>query len=233
MNPKIDDDLFELLLPEHQFDIALQTVISGLSEKFVLLVVEKNPETAQAGLQLLKTLAKNFSGVFVSINRPAIEASDFLELKKIDSIKIAFVDCISTVSGLKQSGSKNFFYSDSPKNLMELSLSIDYAIGFVLGKNVSGSAVVENIELPSLKPVQAGNFGKPEQPAMDSGKNFFIIVDSLSTLLVYNDEKLVEKFAHRLSGKARLLNAKAVFLINPGKKLIQTISSFCDKTIYV
>jgi KaiC/GvpD/RAD55 family RecA-like ATPase len=61
----------------------------------------------------------------------------------------------------------------------------------------------------------------------------FVIIDSISTLLVYNKEAVVERFVHSLSGKIRAHNAQGVFIVvEPCKKeIISMLTQFCDKLI--
>lgn len=62
----------------------------------------------------------------------------------------------------------------------------------------------------------------------------FIILDSLSTLLLYNDVKEAEKFLHDLVNKARKSNA-SVIVTSPKETskddLFAEITQFCDKEI--
>jgi archaellum biogenesis ATPase FlaH len=62
----------------------------------------------------------------------------------------------------------------------------------------------------------------------------FIVVDSLNTLLLYNDIKDVEKFAHNLLNKCRKSNINVV-IITPKEKrdedAVATITQYCDREI--
>ena len=62
----------------------------------------------------------------------------------------------------------------------------------------------------------------------------FILLDSLSTLLLYNDTKAVEKFAHSLLNKARKSNISVV-IMSPKEKseedILAVVTQFCDKEI--
>jgi len=64
------------------------------------------------------------------------------------------------------------------------------------------------------------------------GKRFFIL-DSVSTMLIYNADKTIEKFIHSLSEKLRSLGFKSVFTIMKETKpeTLNVLSQFCDKTI--
>ena len=67
---------------------------------------------------------------------------------------------------------------------------------------------------------------------MKPGPKFFIL-DSVSTMLVYNAEKTVEKFVHRLGERLRANDFKAVFVVMEGTKpeILNVLSQFCDKVI--
>ena len=68
-----------------------------------------------------------------------------------------------------------------------------------------------------------------------SAKKNFIIIDSISTLLVYNKEKSVEKFVHSLTGKMKDWNAQGIFVAveSTSMDIINTLTQFCDKMISV
>ena len=67
-----------------------------------------------------------------------------------------------------------------------------------------------------------------------NGKKF-ILLDSASTLLVYNQHETVEKFVHSLISKARIHEANAIVLLakEHKKSLAEYISEFCDKIIEI
>ncbi len=67
-------------------------------------------------------------------------------------------------------------------------------------------------------------------------KNKFVFLDSVSTLLVYNDNKTLIKFIHFLAGRIRDWNIEGILISLRDKKdraLIDKISQFCDVTINV
>ena len=66
-----------------------------------------------------------------------------------------------------------------------------------------------------------------------TGENKFIILDSLTTMLVYNKPGAVEKFVHSLSGKIKAWNANGVFILmdTADKEIISTLAQFCDKVV--
>jgi KaiC/GvpD/RAD55 family RecA-like ATPase len=67
---------------------------------------------------------------------------------------------------------------------------------------------------------------------MQPGPKYFIL-DSVSTMLVYNAEKTVEKFVHRLGERLRAENFKAIFIVMEGTRpeILNVLSQFCDKVI--
>jgi hypothetical protein len=68
-------------------------------------------------------------------------------------------------------------------------------------------------------------------PSLPSGKSFFVL-DSISTLLVYNEVESVEKLAHALIGKLNSYNCKSILVMVKSQDkggALQTISQFCDK----
>lgn len=65
-------------------------------------------------------------------------------------------------------------------------------------------------------------------------KNVFLILDSITTLLVYNEANAVERFVHSLMGKIEEVDGKGVLIMlesDKFKEIIQTLSQFCDRVI--
>ena len=68
----------------------------------------------------------------------------------------------------------------------------------------------------------------------DEKKINFIVLDSLSTLLLYNDEKTVEKFAHEFLNKARKSKISVIITSTKEKSeedALAIVTQFCDKEI--
>ena len=62
----------------------------------------------------------------------------------------------------------------------------------------------------------------------------FLFFDSLSTLLLYNDVKVVAKFIHFLSGKMRVWKVKGIIISlrrKQDQELILELKTFCDLTL--
>ncbi len=62
----------------------------------------------------------------------------------------------------------------------------------------------------------------------------FFVLDSLNTLLIYNDEKSILKFVHHTTGKLKENNTTGIFVYlkqEMNEKLLKTFSQFADKII--
>jgi hypothetical protein len=62
----------------------------------------------------------------------------------------------------------------------------------------------------------------------------FIFLDSLSTLLIYNDPRAVAKFAHLLTEKMRRWNTSGSLLtveMNAERDVVSQLAPFCDKVV--
>lgn len=71
---------------------------------------------------------------------------------------------------------------------------------------------------------------------IDEEKERFLFVDSLGTLMMYNDDKAVGKFAHSLINKVREWGIKSVMLTleeEAEEEVMSQVKQFCDKTISV
>ena len=64
----------------------------------------------------------------------------------------------------------------------------------------------------------------------------FLLLDSLSTLLIYNDSKSVSKFAHLLTEKMRRWGTQGCLLtveMNAEKDVVAQLAPFCDKVVKI
>ena len=71
--------------------------------------------------------------------------------------------------------------------------------------------------------------------AINSDK-IFILLDSLSTMTVYNDDDVVFKFMHYLMGRIRMKGISGIFItikLDKGNDITKQLSLICDKTIEV
>ena len=64
----------------------------------------------------------------------------------------------------------------------------------------------------------------------------FLLLDSLSTLLIYNDPKTVAKFAHLLTEKMRRWITSGSLLtveMNADRDVASQLAPFCDKVVKI
>lgn len=104
-----------------------------------------------------------------------------------------------------------------------------------LVSEMSGCKILENESCTYLESASALtellNLLDSKIPELKSEQSF-IVVDSISTLLIYNDSKEVEKFIHLLIGRAREHKVSILLLAiktDEQSAALQTISQFCDK----
>lgn len=74
-------------------------------------------------------------------------------------------------------------------------------------------------------------FSEIEKKLSEKNSNHFLVFDSLNALLVYNEEKGVEKFFHTLVSKLQGLGIKTIILAidsKEGENTVKTVGNFCD-----
>ena len=65
-------------------------------------------------------------------------------------------------------------------------------------------------------------------------ENRFVFIDSISTMLIYNDDDAVIKFIHALTGKMRLYDLTGIIFFlekRTYQEMIDKITQFCDRTL--
>lgn len=67
------------------------------------------------------------------------------------------------------------------------------------------------------------------------GEKRFLLFDSLTTLLVYNERSAVQKFVHSVIGKLRAGQISGIFLIaaHADAEVLDTLRDFCDKVLRI
>lgn len=105
-------------------------------------------------------------------------------------------------------------------------------------KTQAGTATAaENVVF--LEPQALTNISIALSNAVESlpeSDNNVLIFDTLSTLMMYNDQETVSKFAHQLSSKIRGWGIKSVMLTlreEQDDELIENVKGFADRTIHV
>ncbi|MCR4335102.1 MAG: hypothetical protein NUV57_01040 [archaeon] len=142
-------------------------------------------------------------------------------------------------------------YSKSDIQVVFLSLNSGYAkIVQDLNKEKLDSKNIFFIDMISierdLEPNPASNVVYLEAPTelteamllvvkkLDEKPKTVLVLDSISTLLIYNDKSSIEKFIHTLVGKANASKASVLLLSSDAKQkedITKTISQFVDLTI--
>jgi archaellum biogenesis ATPase FlaH len=64
----------------------------------------------------------------------------------------------------------------------------------------------------------------------------FVFIDSISTMLIYNDADTVLRFIHSLTGKMRLLGITGIIFLlekESDEKFLAQVAQFCDRVINI
>ena len=67
-------------------------------------------------------------------------------------------------------------------------------------------------------------------------ENRFVFIDSISTMLIYNDADTVLRFIHALTGKMRLLGITGIIFLlekESDEKFMAQVAQFCDRVINI
>ncbi len=193
-----EKELIELLSPRREFDLKIWKTFEEMPKKFCIMLVEKLSEYGVLNTRLVKYFVdKKMKGIYVTINKNLADLIENFNAEGIPTDNIIFIDAISRMIGDNEIRGSNFYYLDSPRDMVELSVALEKAISKI---------------------------GDEER---------FVIIDSLTTLLVYNKEKIVEKLVHSISGKIRAWNAKGIFILmeSTKKETTNTLAQFCDRVI--
>lgn len=191
---------------------ALREFIKNLPPQRVVLFVTRAKNYQKANIEILKTIImlNKFSGIYITAGRPYSVISENLKNSGIDIEKIFFIDCVTRM----------YF---APK-------------GVVLGK--PGMEMTQEClylsspaNLTELAVAISQAIGMVKEP-----KNKFIFVDSLSMLLVYNDENTIIKFIHFLTTKVKLFGLIGIIMVMEvgiKESLLSTMYELCDAIVEV
>ncbi len=108
------------------------------------------------------------------------------------------------------------------------------AISKGTGKEASFNPNVEFIESP--RDLTALSVAIDEVYVKQKEKPKFLVFDSISTLLIYNDIASVERFIHLVIGKLRDWKMKGVLLMvksEEHKGVVNSLSQFCDRVLQI
>ena len=182
------------------------------------------------------------SGKILNRVKETVEGlQDNFQLLFIEDTSNRFLVLKSLVSFLQEKGysglivTLNIPYVSLKERLAASGISTE-SLAFVDGitKHTHGNLEpAENVlYLESLKDLVEISVSIDRGAELLEGKKTFLIFDSLTTLLVYNEPLAVEKFAHNLIGKMRSKSIASVFFIaaHANQTIIDSVAEFCDSS---
>ncbi|MFH1663705.1 MAG: hypothetical protein ABH986_02765 [archaeon] len=201
LNP--EEELTELINPRRGIDLKILKYLEELpKEQFTALLIVEPTNYSKINYELIRILLNHTkgNGLYITLNRSHEFMIETLKKEKIDTEKIFFIDAISRGTGKNVVETESVQFTESPRNLTELSVAID----------------------DSYKRME-------EKPK-------FLIFDSISTLLIYNDVSSVERFTHLIIGRLREWKIKGVLLMVKSEEqrgVVNSLSQFCDKILEI
>ncbi|HZX34722.1 MAG TPA: hypothetical protein VFF09_05065 [archaeon] len=185
-------------------------VVDELDDNFgnwVALILRGQDFTQDVNKAFVKKLAntRNLGGVYITVNKPFSFIERSFRKSDIKMDNIYFVDMVSKyVDRQGKPEAENCSFVDSPSNLTMLAITFMQAAKMMKAKKADA-----------------------EQP-------IFVVVDSINTFLVYNEENVVKKFFHFLISKSRELGCKCVLLSSDSgdvSSLNSLVADFSDKVV--
>jgi len=174
---------------------------------WVALVVKGDDSMPQMNNAFVKKLAntRNMRGIYITINKPYEFVEKNFRKSDIKLDNVYFLDLVTKYM-TKNEGIHvdNCSFVDSPSNLTMLAISFMQAAKMLQNKNTEKEQCI------------------------------FIVVDSINTFLVYNDETVVKKFFHFLISKARELGCKCLLFssnLEDVSSLNSLVGDFSDKVV--
>lgn len=182
-----------------------------------ITLVLTSPDNYQSvAREIVRYLAgeRGMPGVYATVNKPASALKDEMG---VAARNICFVDAITPlVSAIRQSG--------------EMFVVSKRGIEYAIPQGSDGCVYVKS-------PENLTDISTAISESMDaiSSEDKFMIFDSLSTLLLYNDAASVARFAHFLTGRLRMWRARGVLLSveNGSGELVSQLSQFCDTVVRI
>ena len=182
--------------------------IEKLPQNRIVLIVVEPKMYMKRNLSLLKILVNQnkFSGIYITVNRPFDSLIQIMKDDFIDTEKIFFIDCITKMAPATSK------ISLTSRNKLERTKNCIF-IPSPSGLTEIGLALSEAL---------AG---------IENPKNKFLYLDSLTTLLIYNDLETIVKFVHFLSTRIRLFGIVGIIMCVEKiieEKLFNILSEICD-----
>jgi KaiC/GvpD/RAD55 family RecA-like ATPase len=130
---------------------------------------------------------------------------------------------------------------DQPSLYVSLNQPLPYLTRYLrnLGIDLSGLRIIDACPVKLSRASSSGKLSLTRL-SMDitnvtaEASYRFLILDSMSTLLVYSDQNTAERFIHYLINKLRLLGTGGIILAvndEASKKISPTLAQFCDEVV--
>lgn len=175
-----------------------RTSLTWDSDTEIILAVTEGGHYNESVQEMVQAAMARFSrAVFVTANRPHDSLTALLDAGNIERRGIAFVDCVSGLTGMTPPSTASVQYVDSPTLLEKVAMRAD-------------------------------------QLLKRAGDDRCLLVDSLSTLAVYNGEGAVSELAHNMITKLRMTKTPAAFLIvetQAESGLVEAVASHVDRMV--
>jgi len=175
-----------------------------LSNNQNLVVVLGKGGYNKAILELNKQISKlSKTTCYITASKPAATLVEQFQKDGIDLSNYFFVDMVSQKANINPLQAEQYVSISSPSALTELGIAL--------------SKVIESSPLPKAS----------------GGKKIGVFfLDSISSMLLYNEEVVLLKFLHFLINKVRASKTKAVYVVFEAdlkRELIKEIEVFADK----
>lgn len=153
---------------------------------------------------------KKFSGIYIAANRPASTLIEDFGKNGINTENVFFIDCITKMVPAPQGIRVLYKEKIDTKNTLYITSPANLTeMGIVLSQAFS---------------------------IMENYNKKFLFLDSLSTLLIYNDVPTISKFIHFLTTRLRLFGLVGIIMSMEKEidsKLYLTLSELCDYVVEV
>lgn len=165
-------------------------------------------------------------------------------------------NCILLVENLKEYSNINLAllkYFQSQK-IPGIFVTVNKPVQDIIKTAKKNNIEIENVKFIDAITLQSGNITTNQQVEyIESPKDlvelitiieeeidgmtekFFLVFDSVSTMLVYNKKQSVEKFIHSLSGKIKSSECQGIIVAveSTEEETLHALAQFCDATIKV
>lgn len=196
----------------------------------ITLITSAAPKYTEVSLSLIKYLINNkkFPGIYVTVNRPYASMKQMLE-EAVDLRYLIFIDGSS--SSLPTSANKD--KKDLFKALQEVRAS---KIQKSNPEHTKECLYLANIKSLTDFIVAVDQAIGALQALENLGVTKFLVFDSPSTLLLYNDAASVFRFLHNITKRLRESKIRGIFLVlerESDKNSVDQLCLFSDKILNI